>query len=187
MPASARHTPNAAHTEAGAQTDAAQATAAATRPGHVETGPTGCAPRADAVDAFAPGAAQAAAAHDATASASLPGVMSVADLLGRVGAELAERAAAVERLQPLAAGLAEAARPGPDPEALRALQGLDLTEQTLRALAGVLADLARAAPASWQIDASQALAAVPLAGLANRLAGATTGQPAEADGDCEFW
>ncbi|MEP9374881.1 hypothetical protein [Mesorhizobium sp. KR1-2] len=122
--------------------------------------------------------------HASASASTTPNAdTSLSDLLDRLGTELAERAAAVERLQPLA----EAART--DPDALRALQGLDLTEQTLRALAGLLADLAAAAPANWRIDAGPALAAIPLADLANRLAGATSDQPrdAEADGDCDFF
>lgn len=140
---------------------------------------------------------QASASHNPNAEASQaeadtapqPDAVtaSLSDLLGRLGAELAERAAAVERLQPLAAALAEAARI--DPAALRALQGLDLTEQTLRALAGLLADLAATVPADWRIDARPALAAITLADLANRLSGEATGQEQnpDTDGDCDFF
>ncbi|MEP9375041.1 hypothetical protein [Mesorhizobium sp. KR1-2] len=138
-------------------------------------------------NAAAATAGQVEAPQADASDASLPDAASLSELLDRLGAELAERAAAVERLQPLAAALAGAART--DPDALRALQGLDLTEQTLRSLAGLLADLAAATPANWRIDAGPALAAIPLADLANRLRGATSDQPhsADTDGDCEFW
>ncbi|WP_378945756.1 hypothetical protein [Mesorhizobium sp. ANAO-SY3R2] len=124
----------------------------------------------------------------------------LAALLGRVGAELTDLAAAVEQLHPLVSAHAQQAAPATPtagapapknltPDDIQALQGIDHIEQKLRALAGFLADLAHAATPDWQLDAQPALAAITLSDLASRLAGNTTLTPAQdaAAGDCELF
>ncbi|MEP9400167.1 hypothetical protein, partial [Mesorhizobium sp. KR2-14] len=91
------------------------------------------------------------------------------ELLGRLGAELADLAATVERLHVLAGAPAAS-----DPAYVQAVQSLDAVEQTLRNLAGFLAALAPAMPAGQTLDAGPALATVTLADLAARLAGNAT-------------
>jgi hypothetical protein len=107
-------------------------------------------------------------------------------LLERLGAELADMAAAVNRLHPLAAAQADKATTAADPDYLQALQGIDHIEQKLRALAGFLADLTNAASPAWQLDPRPALAALTLSDLATRLAGHTAHEPNH-DGDCELF
>ncbi|MDH6234051.1 hypothetical protein M2281_004665 [Mesorhizobium soli] len=102
-------------------------------------------------------------------------------LLARLSTELNDMAAEVNRLYPLAIATAT-----PDPDYLQALQGIDHIEQKLRALAGFLADLTKAAAPDWQLDAQPALAALTLSDLATRLAGHTP-HPAANDGDCELF
>jgi hypothetical protein len=121
-----------------------------------------------------------------SAAASPPSALTpVPALLERLSAELADMAADVNRLHPLAAH-GNVAATAPDPAYLQALQGLDHIEQKLRALAGFLADLAPTTSPTWQLDPHHALAALTLADLATRLAGHT---PPEAtnDGDCELF
>ena len=149
-----------------------------------------------------------------------PPLVPLADLLGRAGAELGDLAAAVEQLHPLAAAHAQPAtpatptgsagapdrhpapatptgsasapdrHPAPDLDYMQALQGIDHIEQKLRALAGFLADLARATAPDWRLDAQPALAAITLSDLAARLAGHATlptAQDAASSGDCEMF
>ena len=123
------------------------------------------------------GAAMPTAAMPSAATAA---AIPAPELLGRVGAELADLAATVERLHVLAGAPAAS-----DPAYVRAVQSLDAVEQTLRNLAGFLAALAPAMPAQT-LDAGPALATVTLADLAARLAGNAT-PPNPAPGDCELF
>ncbi len=109
-----------------------------------------------------------------------PAAIPAPELLGRLGAELADLAATVERLHVLAGAPAAT-----DPAYVVAVQSLDAVEQTLRNLAGFLAALAPAMPAQ-PLDAGPALATITLADLAVRLAGNAT-PPTPATGDCELF
>lgn len=136
-----------------------------------------------------------------------PALTPLPDLLARVSAELADIAAATNRLHTLAAartGDATGAGAGDgtgdgdgtgygnatagDHAYLQALQSVDHIEQKLRGIAGFLADLAQAAKPDWQIDAQTALAAITLADLAARLKGQPPHpEPAAAAGDYELF
>lgn len=122
----------------------------------------------------------------ASARPALP----VADLLGRVSAELADIAAGVDRLHALAAAQ-DATTAAPGHAYRQALQSVDHIEQKLRGLAGFLADLAQTAAPDWQLDAQTALAAITLSDLAARLQGNPPQAPAQQQpqpsGDCEFF
>jgi hypothetical protein len=126
-----------------------------------------------------------------THASAEPALTPVPDLLGRVSAELRDMAAGVDRLHTLAGALAGAGdgNAARDHAYLQALQSADLIEQTLRGLAGFLADLAQAAAPGWHIDAHNALAAITLSDLAARLAAPPQPAPAqqELNGDCEFF
>ncbi|WP_395665401.1 hypothetical protein [Methylocella sp.] len=106
-------------------------------------------------------------------------------LLRRCGEELerlADRLAALEgHVGEIAVG--ETAAPGGGglrAEAVRGLQDLDPMRQTAGALGAFLLRLSADAPAC-AFDAGAALAAVPLAGLAARLAGGAAETPAAMD------
>jgi len=133
-----------------------------------------------------PAATQPRSSGAAMPTAAMPSAATAAaipapELLGRLGAELADLAATVERLHVLAGAPAAA-----DPAYVRAVQSLDAVEQTLRNLAGFFAALAPAMPAGQTLDVRPALATVTLADLAARLAGNATPQT-PATGDCELF
>ncbi|MEJ0096639.1 MAG: hypothetical protein WDN46_25510 [Methylocella sp.] len=92
----------------------------------------------------------------------------IADVLGRVGHELAHLARLLEHFESIAAPLAlEAARR--DVDLMREMQGLDHIGQKLSALADFLAALAPAASKRWMVHPSAAARVVRLADLAARL------------------
>lgn len=109
----------------------------------------------------------------------------LAELIGRAGAELADLAATIERMHPLAAAHARHAAATPDD--IQALQDLDHTEQKLRALAHFLSDIAGATSADWRLDPQQALAAITLADLAARLAGQKPDNQTPTAGELELF
>ncbi len=112
----------------------------------------------------------------------------IADVLGRVGYELAHLARLLERFESIAAPLVlEAGRS--DVALMREMQGFDHIGQKLSALVDFLAALAPAASDHWMVDPSAAARIVRLADLAARLGFSDGSEPscAAAWGDVELF
>ena len=94
-------------------------------------------------------------------------------VFARVARELAALATASDTLQDaLANTLAASGEQAKlDVDAFQSLQGLDLLTQTLDALGQVMARLGNDPATTGHVDLDAALRAVPLSGLASRLAG----------------
>ena len=103
------------------------------------------------------------------------------ELLGRVGAELADLAATVERLHVLAGAPAAS-----DPAYVRAVQSLDAVEQTLRNLAGFLAALAPPCPPARRSTPARRSPPSP-SPTSPPASPATPTAPAHTHGDCELF
>ena len=94
-------------------------------------------------------------------------------VFARLARELAALAAASDTLQDTLANTlaASAEQVTLDADALQSLQGLDLLTQTLDALGLLMARLGDDPTTTGHVDLGMALQAVPLSGLASRLAG----------------
>ncbi len=105
-------------------------------------------------------------------------------LLARVAEELGQLGGLAENLQAAAGELARSA--SADHGAMEDMQQMDLLAQRLQALSAFTDQIGDAAPAAWRVDATAALAAVPLSSLAAKLAGVQA-QPDEGGGDLDFF
>ncbi|MGH6761731.1 MAG: hypothetical protein ACRECW_09135 [Phyllobacterium sp.] len=113
----------------------------------------------------------------------------VTDILMRIGRELESVANTLGETHPLASSLdwATAAR---DIHFLQAVQQLDRLEQTVRGLEQFLTALTAHVPADLHADMRSALEQITLSALASRLNGdapVNETEPAENNGDCDFF
>ena len=106
----------------------------------------------------------------------MPAQASLQPLSRTLGACAGELAALADRCETLQAGLAPALQSG---AAIEEAQTLDLLTQSLSAIADYLNELSAGLAPEWVVDATTAVALVPLTELARRLTGGACHAPPE--------
>lgn len=113
--------------------------------------------------------------------------ISVTGILERLESELTHLARISDQLQEALGELVSDAPSAPRRSFMSKVQHLDLLVQSLHGIATYLSILKRAVPADWSLDSGEAVRAIKLSNLAQRLLNDAAHQPDERRGELDLF